>query len=293
MTALSLFDLEEPPAILMPRRAVVERVVKPAPMVELGEPMAGDVLDVLRGATVEEFTVILNSPQLERGLYGRVNELLVRLGGKWKRGKGHVYPYDPTYLLSGVIGSGMMPPKNPLAFFPTPNEVIWEMLSYAPLCGSWAKEMRFLEPSAGQGAIANIICDESRQTPSDINMDLVEIDPFRASLLRGQGYKNVFEMDFLDYIPGPVYDMILMNPPFSLKGDSVAYATHILHAYDLLAPEGVILAIVPSSWKQKMDAKSRRLVEIGSYSLAVPKGAFKESGTMVSTEILYITKLRD
>jgi hypothetical protein len=292
MKAPSLFDLDELPAIPSVQKADV-RVFWPTTQEGSEKQMERGVLDVLKMATVEEFTIILNSPQLERSLYEKVNELLIRLGGKWKRGKGHVYPYDPTSLLAGVIGSGMMPPKNPLAFFPTPNEVIWEMLSHAPLCGSWAKEMRFLEPSAGQGAIANIICDESGQAPGDIDMDLVEIDPFRASLLRGQGYKNVFEMDFLDYNPGPVYDMILMNPPFSLKGDSVAYATHILHAYDFLVPEGVMLAIAPSNWKQKMDAKSRRLVEIGSYSLAVPKGAFKESGTMVNTEILYITRPRN
>ena len=44
----------------------------------------------------------ITSGQLDRSLYEEVNEVLVRLGGKWKGGrtKAHLFPYDPRPLVA-------------------------------------------------------------------------------------------------------------------------------------------------------------------------------------------------
>src|SRR5215216_3385568 len=54
-------------------------------------------------------------------LYRELNEVLIRLGGKWKGGRtnAHVFQEEPTLLIEYVLSTGLMPPKNPEAFFPT------------------------------------------------------------------------------------------------------------------------------------------------------------------------------
>ena len=88
--------------------------------------ISAEALTVLREAECDSDRVRITSGQLDRTLYKEVNEVLVRLGGKWKGGhtKAHLFPYDPRPLLAGVLATGDMPPKNPWAFFPTPPELV-------------------------------------------------------------------------------------------------------------------------------------------------------------------------
>src|SRR5690606_23999821 len=88
------------------------------------------------------------------------------------------------------------------------------------------------------------------------------------------------------------YDLVAMNPPFSVEGDKLAYVTHILHALERLAPGGVLVAITPPSWQYRSDRRSRAFQEIveacGGAWEALPAGAFAGSGTGVQTGILRI-----
>lgn len=62
----------------------------------------------------------LRFPQVTPTLYKEINEVLTRLGGKWKGGrtKAHVFQEDPSFLVEYVLSTAVMPPKNPDAFFP-------------------------------------------------------------------------------------------------------------------------------------------------------------------------------
>nr|WP_255323723.1 PLxRFG domain-containing protein [Acinetobacter soli] len=115
-----------------------------------------------------------------------------------------------------------------LDFFPTPRNVVEEMLDMAQL----SPDMKVLEPSAGMGHIADIL-KENGITP-----DVVELSGKRQELLELKGH-NVVGNDFLLYHPADKYDRIIMNPPFSDRRD----AQHIYHAYDLLKDDGVLVAI--------------------------------------------------
>src|ERR671925_807732 len=89
----------------------------------MAQKLSGDAIAVLQNLDYDGFAI--RFPQVAPTLYTEVNEVLTRLGGKWKGGrtKAHVFQEDPTLLIEYVLSSAVMPPKNPEAFFPTPKEV--------------------------------------------------------------------------------------------------------------------------------------------------------------------------
>jgi len=117
-----------------------------------------------------------------------------------------------------------------LDFFPTPRNVVEEMIELAQL----SPDMKVLEPSAGMGHIADILKDYG------IQPDVIELSGKRQELLELKGH-NIVGNDFLLFNPeeSQHYDRIIMNPPFSDRRD----AEHIYHAFDLLKDDGVLVAI--------------------------------------------------
>lgn len=259
---------------------------------------------VLAAAIVDGNLVRLTSGQLARTLYEEVNEALVRIGGKWKNGKtqAHVFPqhYDPAPLLAGLVASGVMPPKNPLAFYPTPPSVVESMLASLDIDAfpsadddSYWSELgqeggpRILEPSAGTGAIA----DALRARLPRATLECCELNPLSAAVLRQKGY-TVFEGDFLAFTPSAAYARIALNPPFSVKGDVRAYQTHIRHAHAMLAKGGSLVAIAPPGFltgTSKPDREFRDFVYEHSQGYGVEEisaGTFAESGTNIATVLM-------
>jgi hypothetical protein len=241
---------------------------------------------VLCSAWCEGNVIKLPPDQLERAVYEEVNEVIQRLGGQWKTKKGHVFSfYDPAPLLAGIQSCGLMPPKNPTAFFPTPRAIIQDMLKtidYLP------DTPRILEPSAGAGAIA----DALRAKYSDAEIDCCELLDLNRAILEQKGYTVVCE-DFLDWQPGAVYDAIVMNPPFSVKADKTAWATHLLHAWSLLKEDGYLVCITPAAIEFRDDAAHRELrylvAQYGGFE-PIPAGAFKGSGTGVATCMVWLRR---
>jgi len=105
-------------------------------------------------------------------------------------------------------------------FYPTPNEVIKQMLSGVMIAGRTV-----LEPSAGKGNIVDY-CKEL-----GANVVACEIDANLRKILSDKCH--IIESDFLELTPERVshVDFIIMNPPFSSQ------EKHILHAWDI-APAG-------------------------------------------------------
>jgi hypothetical protein len=268
---------------------------------EIGS-LARDVLQ----RTIIEGTVLKFSQEdgnLERSLYEEVNEVLTRLGGKWKRGKGHVFDTDPTEDIAVAWQTGMMPPKNPHAFFSTTQAVLDEMMLYFFSSFNTSKyqgSLRFLEPSAGKGAIAKEFrrCLEQQGILERSFIHVCEIQPIFAEYLAKEGF-TVIERDFLAYQADLLYDGILMNPPFSVEGDKKAYITHITHAWNMLAPGGVLVAIGPPGFtfegqpEKIRDRKIRAFRELvddeGRWD-ELPPESFKESGTSINMVIITLHK---
>lgn len=240
-------------------------------------------LNILDSAAIDGNMVRLTCGQLDRKTYEKVNDVLVRIGGKWTtKAKAHIFADDPAPILGHVLTTGQMPPKNPLAYFATPAPIVARMIERIHL----ENDMQILEPSAGEGAI----CDGIRSVNPDAWLRCVEIDARRAAILRAKGYE-VHEQDFLTIRSLMSFEAILMNPPFSVKGDPLAYISHIEHAMSLLAPWGRLVAIAPSGFTFRDDRRSRAFrntVETRGGWEALDTGAFKASDTMANTVMLWI-----
>ncbi len=278
-------EKQQPPAVHM-HRAKIE-IESTSPIQWKGEPIAIEVLDVLKICDVDETSVML--PQrLERKLYLKVNDALGRIGGKWnKKAKTHLFEDDPRALFYWMLETGTQPPKNPTSYFPTSAHLAERMAAAIPVTAK-----RVLEPSAGTGNLARAIRDYCYWQKIDIQLDCCELVTTFQEKLTDQGF-SLIASDFLQYNSQNGYDAIVMNPPFSLEGDPLAYITHIEHAWSLLNPGGVLVAIAPSgvTFRQDRRVKAfRELAERNGNWQDLEAGAFKEAGTLVNTVLLSMYK---
>lgn len=262
----------------------------------MGERLSAEAHAALVSASVQGNKVILTCGALPRPLYEEVDEVLKRLGGTWKGGRtrAHVFSADPTDLLNAVRDSAEMPPKNPLAFYATPPAVVGEMYDLLTLFPFTPR--RILEPSAGQGAIATMIRDEYLPLAApDADLVLVERDSWNATILRGQGFA-VAQQDFLEYPVPPAdqrFDIVVMNPPFAVADNPTAYIDHIRHAWAMVAPEGLLIAVAPAGLEygnKKAVRDLRLLIDAHGGMLRLPASAFKASGTEVGTVLCTMRK---
>jgi len=238
-----------------------------------------EILNILDACTTKGNILYLPDRQLDRKTYTEVNKCLDSIGGKWNRkAKGHIFTEDPTDLLENLILTGEVTDiKKEFQYFPTPKNIAKMMVEMAEIKPSDV----LLEPSAGQGAIAD-------EFPKENEYILVELNERNAQILVDKGYRvtinNFLEIEDLDI------DKIIQNPPFSRQQD----ISHILHAFHLLKSGGIIVSVVSESPFFRENKKSVEfkefLEENNAEIISLPEGAFKESGTMVKTRIIKIRK---
>lgn len=94
---------------------------------------------------------------------------------------------------------------------------------------------RVLEPSAGDGALLDMLPDELLGT------DCWELDPDLRMILESKGYEP--DVDFLLAEPMPVFNRIIMNPPFPRQ----EWIRHVHHAIKFLAPNGRLVSLAPKA----------------------------------------------
>jgi hypothetical protein len=230
--------------------------------------------DVLSRATVDENVLTLPGETLERKVYQDVNKVLEALGGKWNRKlRGHVFDDASTLAsrLAGVLDDGKVAPADAMGYFPTPRTLAQHVVDLACI----EPQHAVLEPSAGQGAIADVL-----DVPVD-QIQLVEVQQRHADVLTSKGYPRVLVEDFMA-AELPLFDRVVMNPPFERKQD----VDHVTRAFGLLKPGGRLVAVMSAGATANKDRKSAAfqllLAEHGWHEKN-PDGAFKESGTGVHT----------
>jgi len=195
----------------------------------------------------------------------QAGEVLEAIGGVRQKLGYYQFDYDPKRVLNEVIASGCIPDHKSHQFYPTPQELAELAVSYADI----EDGMAVLEPSAGQGGIADYLPAGSM---------LVEVSALHCEILKEKGHSNVVQGDFLNLSLGK-FDRIVMNPPFS----DGRWQAHTEKAASHLADDGVLVAIVPASAWQKYAIKGFDVDFMSRHD-----GAF--DGTGVSVCIMRITR---
>jgi len=245
--------------------------------------IAENILDVLAECTTNGNVVYLPEGQLDRAVYIAVDKCLKNIGGKWDRkAKGHVFDYEPAEALGNLVLTGETEDvKKKFQFFPTPRAVAEKMCDMAEL----KSNSLVLEPSCGRGDLMDVICEY----PHGL-LNGVELNSEMRKYLCEKPYQVTLGKNFLDVKEGGYYDRIIMNPPFSGQQD----IDHIRKAYEILRDGGVLVSVSSVSWQFRQNAKSvdfrEWLCEVDAEIESLPEGAFKESGTMISTNIIKIRK---
>lgn len=159
-------------------------------------------------------------------------------------------------------------------FFPTPKKFAEQMVEQADIRSG----MKVLEPSAGNGNIAEVIRD------AGVDPEVMEISPQLKEVLVAKGFDVVGDQvdDFMEYNTTG-YDRIVMNPPFS-KNQDIA---HVRHAFDLLKPGGRVVAIVGEGAffrSGKTEAEFRNWLDsFGAVVEPLPAGTFQDTSLLVTT----------
>jgi hypothetical protein len=136
-------------------------------------------------------------------------------------------------------------------FYPTPKELGRKL---------WAKFknrefLRVLEPSAGNGDLAQVAPWDSERYKASCPIDCCEIDISKHTRLREQGF-NVVGTDFMEFGSGAIYSHVIANPPF-LNG-----AEHVLKAWDLLWDGEVAAIINADTLRNPFSAQRRQLLRL-------------------------------
>lgn len=156
----------------------------------------------------------------------------------------------------------------------TPAPLVEKMLMFARL----DEDSRVLEPEAGIGYIA----DEVKKVAPHV--DCIEISYDFRELLELKGH-HLIGSNFLEQEQQPIYDAVLMNPPFSAEYD------HIRHAYGFLKPGGLLVAVcsnrvVHPSTMQK-DTAFQEWLSATNYHLEKTDTKFEMTGAFSALLIIW------
>lgn len=212
--------------------------------------------------------------------WAEVRKVFVALGAKWAKGSFR-FPadVDGAAKVRMAIDTGAILDPRLAGFFPTPTELAARMVGMARV----GPGNRVLEPSAGRGAIAL----ELRKAGATV----VCVEPLadNARALREAGFE-VQETRFQDVGCVPVFDAVVMNPPFS--SDDEGDIGHVLQALLHVRPGGRLVAILSAGARYRTTAKHEafrlQVSKLDATWEDIPAGAFAASGTEVATCLLSV-----
>lgn len=241
--------------------------------------MKPDVLESLKKMIVNGNRLDLPTDE-QFANYPAVKKVLVTAGGKYNK-SGFIFKEDAQAILDRLTGGEVINDKKKFQFFATPPELANRLVELAGV----EPGDRVLEPSAGQGAISSIV--------KDITRDCVMVELMHENVqILGEAGNDVIESDFLDLDTDQIgkFDKIVANPPFT-KNQDIA---HIKHMYGFLVPGGKLVSVASPSWmfgeQQKQVAFRNWVEDVGGTVTELEAGAFKQSGTNVSSVIVEIER---
>lgn len=260
-----------------------------------------DVREVLAAAAVDSRTVRLAAKELPRPVWEALHALLTGMGatGGSRKGQPYRFEIDRSAELRAFIVGGPAPrhERTTKGWVPTPDALAADVIGRFAQLASVPEKGRMLEPSAGQGALIRAVV----AVRPDLDVTAVEPVDERAAQLEqieqaaGLVYHGTFE-DYEKYHHQTwikPYDLIVMNPPYSMPKRPNVWIEHVKLAWSLLADGGRLVAIVPCSSTGELNAKALPLLKTMGAGVVVeqlPDGSFTASGTGVSTCVIAATR---
>jgi len=248
-----------------------------------------DVYEIIKRGEISECGVnyFLPDIKLDRKLYTDTNKVLESLGFKWNRkSKYHINKENVYDKFQNLVETGeWLDVKKEFQFFPTPLKLVDKLIDMV----EWKEDIKVLEPSFGSGNILFKIPD-MKLSVYGIELNPHMIIDVEKTIPNNSNSYSILGSDFLGYENSILYDVIIMNPPFTKNQD----IKHFLHAYDMLSDNGQIICILSSgsiSNSRKINNDFNKfLSDNNAEIIKLDKGEFKESGTMVSSIIIKICK---
>ena len=179
--------------------------------------------------------------QLSEIAWKEYADIFKKLGGKYvSKDKGFKFKEDISGIIQKIVDEKDFN-FNVLDFYPTPEELVIQCIEALniPEYGFIGK---ILEPNGGTGAFIS-------KLPEDCQITTYELDPSLAKNLKAKfPLVEVFNQDFLLVEPEPIYDYVVMNPPFNTETKKNIWMAHINHAKKFLRKGGKLVAIVPGTF---------------------------------------------
>lgn len=184
-----------------------------------------------------------------------------------------VIPPDPNAIrLRDMLYRAKMYQKGDIQF--TPPELAKELVALAGV----RKDSRVLEPEAGIGNIA----DAAKEVTDHV--DCIERMTDFCEILKLKKH-NVIGNDLLTAETAPIYDAVVMNPPFSEECE------HIKRAFDFLRPGGSLVAVCSSSIQWKSTRKYEQFRDwLSEHTHSIDECGAKFEMTGVHTVVLVMDK---
>ena len=184
-----------------------------------------------------------------------------------------VIPPEPNAdRLRDMLYRAKMYQKGDIQF--TPPELAKELVALAGV----RKDSRVLEPEAGIGNIA----DAAKEVTD--NVDCIERMTDFCEILKLKKH-NVIANDLLTAETAPIYDSVVMNPPFSEECE------HIKRAFDFVRPGGSLVAVCSSSIQWKSTRKYEQFRDwLSEHTHSINECGAKFEMTGVHTVVLVMDK---
>ena len=161
--------------------------------------------------------------------------------------------------------------------FQTPPEIADKMAGLLPDVGG---ERTILEPSAGLGRLYTALRRAGHAGPIVLAEQSADCCRELYTLTENDNAVILKQCDFLEM--NTAADAVIMNPPFKMGRD----IKHILHAFEMLKPGGVLVSLCYNGVRQ-----NKKLKPLADTWEVLPAGSFKSEGT--AAEVALITMIKN
>ena len=240
------------------------------------------VEEILKHCELRDNVLYLPKVQFNKKAYNETKRWIEEAGGKWStKQQGFTFDFTADRVCGMLLQGKRYNLKQEFQYFATPDAIADFVASKF---SSLSAKMSILEPSAGRGALIRAI----RRRCPDAVVDCFELMPENMEFLKKEPGAIILGNDFAECLFQ--YDRIIANPPFSNNQD----IDHVYRMYDHLLPGGEMSVIVSQHWQIATDKKCTEfcawLEKVGAVVENIEANAFKESGTIIGTTLLFIKK---